>query len=292
MVTCQGCDHERIADDGLCPCRLGADDGLPLRCVGPWSRDKLFSVERYLEASQTAMRSRWPNRNYVDLFSGPGKCFDRENGVELEGSPLISLAIKHPFTNYHFVDRNPKCIEALRSRCESCNTGSSLLYYSCDCNEAVGKIIQDLPSQGLTIAFVDPTGLDVKLDTLRQLATSRGADLVINFPFYTAVKRNLERFVELNECKLDAWMGSKKWRDVYSSNQHSGETKAKQALLDFYISQLHAIGYPHVDLDYVSPIRAGSTPLYFLILASKNSLGVSIWQGVNSKSSSGQRRLL
>jgi hypothetical protein len=40
-------------------------------------------------------------------MAGPGLCKIRDTGQEMDGSPLIAL--KHPFTDYTFVENHPIC---------------------------------------------------------------------------------------------------------------------------------------------------------------------------------------
>ena len=58
------------------PCERGtlvvAADGLPARCVGPWSGDKLHYVRGYLELFSRAMHAVFPVRHYVGSLRWPG----------------------------------------------------------------------------------------------------------------------------------------------------------------------------------------------------------------------------
>src|SRR5207253_3206030 len=69
------------------------DDGLPTRPVGPWTEQKLWFWNRYLEITTTAMVGH-PNWKaglaYVDLFAGPGVCVIEETGKRMPGSVLLA----------------------------------------------------------------------------------------------------------------------------------------------------------------------------------------------------------
>lgn len=290
MRECMGCEHERDAPHGICQRQVSKVDALPLRCVGDWSRDKFYYLRRYLEASQTAMREKWRIRNYVDLFSGPGKCIVRGSGQELEGSPLIALSIRYPFTAYHFVDASQECIGALAARC-SHFAERTISFENSDCNVAVKDVAGRLERKALNIAMVDPTGLDVSMDTLACLSSGVGVDLIVNFPFFTAVKRNVRRFLLQDESKLDLWMGSSDWRTAFHDGLEKGWVHACREVARFYIKQLKQAGYTYADIGYVPPVKAGPTRLYYLVLASKSRLAIDIWKGVARTDSSGQRRL-
>lgn len=94
---------------------VSQDDGLPMRPSGRWVAEKLFYLERYLCMFNIAKKP-WRAINYIDLFSGPGKCRVREDGSVHLGSPLLALAAPHPFTNYFFADCDGEAIDVLRKR--------------------------------------------------------------------------------------------------------------------------------------------------------------------------------
>lgn len=290
MGTCAGCKHHKEAQDGICRRRHSQEDQLPLRCVGEWSHDKFFYVERYLEASQTAMRKKWPVRNYFDLFCGPGRCIDRDSEQELAGSPLIALRIKHRFTNYYFVDANPVCIDALSRRCAQFRDARISLH-TADCNTAIKQIAERFDRRSLNVALIDPTGLDVSMETLACLSGGAAVDLIINFPFHTAVKRNIRKFALQDESRLDRWMGSTGWRVEFEQGRKAGPRQAVRNVVEFYQAQLRKAGYPYVSCGYVPPIGAGRLKLYYLLLASKSPRAVTIWEGISKTLPSGQRRL-
>lgn len=66
-------------------------DGLVTRSSGPWVGEKLYFVRQYINIFETSMKSKWPQRNYIDLFAGPGKNLNKDSGEILFGSPLLSL---------------------------------------------------------------------------------------------------------------------------------------------------------------------------------------------------------
>lgn len=70
---------------------LPEDDGLPLGNTGKWAAIKLDYLSRYIDIFETAMRQKWRYRNYIDLFSGPGKNRERNSRQVSFGSPLLSL---------------------------------------------------------------------------------------------------------------------------------------------------------------------------------------------------------
>jgi three-Cys-motif partner protein len=143
------------------------DDGLPMRNSGPWVREKLDYLQRYIDVFETAMRRKWPSRSYIDLFAGPGKCRLPDKSVLL-GSPLLALNARYPFTSYYFVDCSNRNIEALRQRCSLYRDPDCVELMCEDADNAVQAIVQRLHTNSsessLNLAFLDPEGLELTWD--------------------------------------------------------------------------------------------------------------------------------
>jgi hypothetical protein len=58
---------------------LSKSDGLPARDSGSWIHTKHKLLAYYADLFATGMKHHWESRVYLELFSGPGKCFVREN---------------------------------------------------------------------------------------------------------------------------------------------------------------------------------------------------------------------
>lgn len=54
-MICSGCDYKKNTPEGICNVQKG-EDGLPVRCVGLWAKDKYFYLGRYFEIFTAAMR--------------------------------------------------------------------------------------------------------------------------------------------------------------------------------------------------------------------------------------------
>ena len=69
-MGCENCNYKKNALDGICGIKP-ASDGIPLRCVGGWSREKLFYLKRYVNTFTVSMRKKWKGElYYIDLFAG------------------------------------------------------------------------------------------------------------------------------------------------------------------------------------------------------------------------------
>src|SRR5439155_24425314 len=95
------------------------DDGLPVRDVGPWTEDKLFFWNRYIEITTTAMvgHPKWPaGLAYVDLFAGPGICRVETTDKRIPGSALIAANAPKSFRIILASELDADCARALESR--------------------------------------------------------------------------------------------------------------------------------------------------------------------------------
>jgi three-Cys-motif partner protein len=281
------------------PCERGtlvtAADGLAARCVGPWSGDKLDYVRRYLELFALAMNATFPARHYIDLFAGPGRCrFDDDSG-EIDGSPILALSVAPPFTKCHFVDRDPAALGALRQRVARRGAEANAEFYQLDANQAVDALRASIPSQALCVAVIDPTGLHLHFDALRRLVEGRRVDLIYLFPEGMAVKRNLDRFREEQTSPLDEVLGSDEWRRrvPVSFPERMGPDQdwehAGRPIVEILKRQLVTLGYRDVEIgDEVVVRNTRNVPLYYLVFASRASLGHRFWDAVRRVEPSGQ----
>jgi len=269
-------------------------DGLPIREVGAWSKDKHHFLSRYIDAFTTAMAGKWAGLGYVDLFSGPGMCKVRDTAEEIEGSPLLALGSPRPFDLFAFADVSTDALSAIQRRFEAKGGPSSPLVYAGDCNERIVDVTRDLPTGHLYLAFIDPTGLDVHFETIRALTSHRKVDLIISFMDRLDLIRNIDIYHDRASPKLDLFLGaSSNWRQRYADLPNRSPENITRMTLDAYREQLGAIGYKHFGQPKRITGRAGAadTPFYLLLFASKHPLGAKLWNETSKKDRGGQRSL-
>lgn len=253
-----------------------------LRCVGAWSKAKHYYLEKYVNTFTTSMRKKWDGQlYYVDLFAGPGKSLARETEEEIDGSPLIALNAPYAFAGYFFVDSNREVLDVLSERCKSHPNFGRINFCLGDCNSVINDVIKDIPKRSLSLAFIDPTGLQFKFATLQKLA-QRKVDLIITFPDGMAIKRNIKKFLEEPHSPLDDMVGDRQWRKFQTA----------KGIVGYYRNKLPTLGYQEVRLGDEVRIRSFSRklPLYLLLFASKNLLGHKFWQEISKINHTGQRK--
>ena len=216
-----------------------ADDKLPARLVGDWSEDKHYYLTNYINIFETGMHKKWASRAYIDLFAGPGVCMLRDAKRLTDGSPLIALKATHPFTQYFFSDLDPTAVAALTKRCQPFQDKAKVTILQKDCNQVAAEIAAQIDSKTLCLAFLDPTGLDLKFSALKALTNGKTMDLIIHFPHGTTINRNIEKFYAKDKSKMDDFFDGTEWRAIYESNP----SNLTAQLLNLYKTKLARIGY-------------------------------------------------
>ncbi len=273
------------------------DDGLAMRPAGPWAKEKLDYLNRYIAVFETAMRDTWRERNYIDLMAGPGKNRVRETGEVLLGSPLLALTTRYPFTGYHFVDLNEANIVALRERCLATGSGAAIRAVVGDCNteaDTIVDLLRPTAHRSLNLAFLDPEGLELQWNTVAKLASLPRMDLVINYPEGGLNRLMRKVYKATRETSVDRFSGDRQWRDVYRAWMTSRRLPVHRQLIDLYKRKLAALGYVEIH-HFEEPLVRNtirSAPLYRLLFASKHPLGDKFWHEVTRRDVYGQRRLL
>lgn len=272
-----------------------AQDNLMARVSGLWAMEKLTYVEKYMDIFSTGMKKRWETRTYVDLMSGPGLCVT-DDGQEFPGSPLRALATKTPFSRVVLVEGDADLADALKTRVAKSVHRETAEILTGDCNDkaVIANIRKLVPSDALTLAFVDMLGLDVRLDTLARLTDGRRMDLAITFQIGD-LKRNVGGALKNpgEGRRFDEFFGTEDWRETvwaHRSGNMPGLDLAT-AFTDFYEERLKTLGYPHVTRSLDVMKNSKNVHLYRLLLASRHPRAVDFFEKISQISPLGERRL-
>ena len=270
------------------------DDGLPVRDSGYWAKDKLCFWHRYVDMVTKSMvgKPHWPGGIvYVDLFSGPGICVDRDSGERFPGSPLIAANASKPFSKILLCELDQNNASACESRLSTTYAKNKFEMFVGDCNETINELTAKIPRSALTLAFIDPTGLHVQLETVKKLAKSGATDALILFPVAQDVMRNANYYYfSQEESKLDMFLGSdSNWRDQLNTTTTDDPVVKRKLFAKIYKEQLNR----HCGFTYFGEkvIERNSAPLYRLIFATQNELAIKFWNESLKKDSQGQKGL-
>lgn len=284
--------------------------------VGPWAREKLSYLEKYLRAYTTILRKqKFKGYFYIDGFAGGGQAPLRsastaepghQNSIfpelnlqdepevaqYIDGSPRVALQVEPPFTRYVFIEQNParaRALEELKTEFPS----RTISIYAETAQYVIGTRIA---GSGLDwkkyrgIIFLDPFGMQVEWDTIKRIASTQALEVFINFPVGMAIQRKLPRnpkkLSERDRARLDQYFGSEEWFNiVYKNNQDlfadeslSKRQDAGEALAEWYQERLRlAFGYG-AQPRLVKNHRGSH--LYYLLFASPNASGAKIAKDV------------
>lgn len=271
-------------------------DGLPTwKEAGKWTEDKLYFWKKYIDITTGAMvgHRSFPNGVvYVDLFGGAGICsLNNKSKRRFPGSAIIAAHAKKPFCKIIVCEQNPLFAEACNIRLHNSGTQSAIEVVTGDCNTLIYQIIDKIPAETLTLAFVDPKGLDVDFDTIKTLANNRRTDFVVLFADAYDINRNHEHVYRPDpNSKLDQVLGpNNDWRPKLDALSKPNHVTRRQLFADIYKNQLKRhLGYKYFDEKVMTCNRL---PLYRLVYASKDKLGLKFWKDAVKEDSSGQRSL-
>ena len=275
-------------------CKLvEVDDGLEVRECGPWTEDKLWFWNGYITITTNAMvdKPQWrEDLAYVDLFAGPGICRIKESGRRIPGSTLIAAHAPKPFRRIVACDLAEKTAGACEVRLKQSPAAEQSRVLRGDCNELIDQIIAEIPSGALTLAFVDPPGLDIDFETIRRLGSSRRVDFLVLFADGMDLIRNRERYDANPDSKLDRMLGPDSgWREQLGSlADHSGE-ELRPVFADIYKRQIaRHLGYE----GFREKVMDGPHgALYRLIYASRHERGLEFWDKITKRDRGGQSEL-
>ncbi|MXY78444.1 MAG: three-Cys-motif partner protein TcmP [Chloroflexi bacterium] len=264
-----------------------ASDGHAAREVEPWSEDKLFYVERYIDIFTKGMKDKWANLVYADLFAGPGININKDSREQSRGSAL--LAVDAPFTKVFLSDADPDVVEALKARTTDQDPGR--VRVEClDCNEAATKAREFLFPRGpgggtLGLALLDPFAYQISFDSVRRLSAGLPLDLIVTF-MTNFVRRFLYETSFGAGSDFERFMGT----DEYLALRDEPTAAITRALLDMYERQLKSIDYRYAD-DDSRILNTKRSTIYHLVFASKDPRGADFFKKISRVEPTGQRRL-
>lgn len=277
--------------------------------VGPWAREKLDCLAKYLDAYTKILRKQTHlTYIYIDAFSGAGRHRirttndsadqldlaivaqlvrdDPEHQEFVAGSPRVALDIKHPFQKYIFIEQDSDRAHALEELKKD-YFGPEILVRQDDCNHYIGTTLLN-PKRAWAnlraVIFLDPFGMQVPWRTIERIGNVKHIEVIINFPVGMAIQRLLRRnaeFTTKQRRRLDQYFGSADWHRVVYERKTGlfGEITNKvgdsnTALTNWYRDRLAQ------HFRFVSSARlirsTRKQPLYYLIHAGSNRTGARI----------------
>jgi three-Cys-motif partner protein len=275
--------------------------------VGPWAKEKLQALQRYLDYYTKVLKKQPWRTIYIDAFAGGGRAIvrsgkkvDREShplfgegsepdaeAVELiDGSPRIALSIPNVFDRYVFVDPDAKRVRQLESLRDEFDGRVKISVRSETAAEAIdwllGQNIKKATHRG--VAFLDPFGANLEWASLAKLAQTGLFEVVINFPLNMAIMRMLPNNGVVPDSwgkKLDELFGDRAWFEaayrpktsgLFQDDGYEKQPQGSSRLLELYRGRLNG-AFGHVSEPRLIRNTRG-TPLYYLIWAGPHKKGL------------------
>lgn len=159
-----------------------------------------------------------------------------------------------------------------------------------DCNECIPEVAASIPRGCLTLAFVDPEGFDLRMETLEALATDRRVDFLLLFADAIDLVRNIDQYEQQPESKLSRAFGRDDvWRPAWESLSNRTGANVRQLFAKLFAAEIQRrLGYEGVREEVISGPRG---PLYRLVYASKHERGLQFWDKISMKDFDGQGSL-
>lgn len=267
------------------PLRNLTDDGLYLPLIKQHSLEKFRAHNHNVQIFSTAMKSQWPQRAYLGLYSGAGRARLEETDEIVETTAMSVFRVPDPFTHHIFVDSDTRCTEALTERIRSLPGEPNVTVFTGDVNILVSDVRAALPpfsaNRGLlSYCFVDPFAANLKFETLRSLGQLRmdflillmlGLDARLNFKTYLEDERDT-RIAEL--------VDSPTWRDEWHRESRTGRPNVVHFLMGKFDEAMTRVGYRTAPPDHALSVKVRNKGvlLYQLVFYSKNELGQKFWK--------------
>jgi len=278
----RGCHEYRrftpMDDDTKLP-----EDGLVFDDVGAWAEEKHGLVSFYASLFSTAMKDKWHNRIYVELYAGSGRSRIRNKSKFILGSPLLALKLKDPFDKYVFCEQIPAKLDALRIRAGQAAPDAHVAYIQGDCNERVSDILGQIPKgsvgdTALSLCFADPFDIGLEFETIRKLADARYVDFLILLALGMDANRNYEHYLKEEAVKVDKFLGSDSWRARWATAQWDA-IRFTKFLADEFTKSMAILGYIPPAHYTMKEVRSHekNLPLYRLALFSRHERAYKLW---------------
>lgn len=186
-----------------------AKEGLQL-FGGDWTEQKLRAVSSYLRSYSQVLKKQSFVRLYIDAFAGTGYREQKQMEAEypsifdelveedpqrfLDGSAALALAVEPPFDRYVFIEANRRRVAELEQLKESFpSRADSIEIVHDDCNTTIQTLVRAWDHARMRgVVFLDPFGMQVEWQTLKDIAQTGAIDVWVLFPI-TAVNRMLVR---------------------------------------------------------------------------------------------------
>jgi three-Cys-motif partner protein len=181
---------------------------------------KLEALEKYLRAYTKALKNLPFTLHYLDAFAGTGTCEIKvgDKRLTIPGSSAIAIECTPPFHKLVFIEKSSRKVKALQRLKDADSTRDVTVIHD-DANKALPACLAKLNFCGdRAIVFLDPFGMQVEWQTLRQIASTKFTDLLYLFPLsglYRQATRSAAKIHPVKEAALRRIFGTMEWRTAF-----------------------------------------------------------------------------
>lgn len=208
------------------------------------TKTKLDAVQKYLSAFTTALKKKQFTLLYVDACAGSGASIpkglkSKAQGYEgqsglwgqeiildadhiVEGSAARALSVVPPFDRYVLNDLKRENVASLRAlvQGEYGHLANRVAFTQRDANDILRELCRSTNwKKTRAVVFIDPFGLQIKYDTLLELAGTEAVDvwyLVPVFAMYRQVRGD-GQVIDDGGKSVDEALGTTEWRKVVAT---------------------------------------------------------------------------
>ena len=284
-VRCDNSDKREVdKNTGFCKRFHSERDGLPVRCVGDWAKEKIYYLTQYFGIFSQGMKNKFDELRYVEICSGPGRCCTRD-GKEIDGTPLT--VVNHANFQYinkaFFFDYSKEVVDVLNERFRLDGKSDHAEAFVGDYNDSNSIVsrIGGASRKTLTLCLVDPTDCSVPFTTIKDvfLASGGHCDFIISFFDLVDFNRNsvqavLEPDASVLYGKYAKFLGGSDFfsrSDVVIAAKANNRKLLRKLFLEAYVGNLRKIGLGATDW-------VGIGGLYKLLYASSHPRGLDFWK--------------
>lgn len=258
---------------------VDAGDGHKARVAALWSEEKLGILSGYLRQFARVCKGKAP-WYALDLFAGGGYDYAESREEVIPGSPLIALTAGPPdapgATEVVMAEKNDQAFRALESRTRAFGDRARLFHG--DSNLLIAEMLESIPRQAPSFAFLDPEGSELDWRTVEAVADHKRGysrtkiEQLILFSD-AGVSRLAGEFPEY----VTRVFGHEAWTEIRDRRERQELTaeEARTAYVQMYAEGLKRdLGYENVIERQIQTPRG--LPMCFLIFASDHHAGHDI----------------
>ena len=290
--SCNKEDRLYTTDSDLCAVTASVYDSLPVRCVGQWAEQKIYLLVQYFGIFAQGMSKKW-KLNYVEICSGPGRCINRSDKTEFDGTAL-SVIKREEFKYINkalFFDINDRVVETLNERFANSGITKAKAYVGdYMSSETICSVLrQELTTDSLNLVVIHPTDCSLPFQMIRDIkAVLPKVDVISNVAIWTDYNRNVKNTLtkpsnfSKARSKYSTFIGNDRLYDKITIGM--SDLQLRERFLSEYKASFRTEGYSYFDFKIVENF-------YYIFFASQSDRGIDFWNKATQYEFDGQGAL-